>query len=234
MIKDTNVFDYEVNTSINAVIEVQNGTNKEEANLIINIEDQDIFLESLSTSKTKYELADKGNWIEVTKEEYEKLEKAKDINESGINSYQFPNTLDSGLDWSTTLRTNCAYGDSVKKIPANNYLFGFRYLYTKNFTQPFIKVKTSSTDYKSDFNDFGNKFPDHSGMGIHYFIYKGDRIPTTEETFLGVSCQIIGYAYPVVEGFNIQYENGDASTLPYGSLKGMIFYQGLSTGKVQW
>ncbi len=234
-VADASVFDYETNTSLTAVVSVMNGTKTMDANVTVEIEDQNVFLSSLTDSKSAYESAKDGDWIEVTKAEYETLQAIMSVNEVGVSSESFPNNLATAEDWSGGgLYSNTISGDSSISISSGSYLYGFKYYSTSDDPQTGVKVKLSSTGFETGFNDFGNPLPTHSGKGVHFFIYKGDRVAVTAESFIGVMGWYLAYAYPR-SSFSVPHSAGDTDDFTgFHHSDHLMYLQGLTTTKVQW
>ncbi len=231
---DASAYDYETNTSLTAVVSVMNGSKTMDANVTVDLENEDVFLASLTDSKSAYESASDGDWVIITQAEYEALGAIKMVHEAGMKTSVFPNTVSSlGGGWVAGI-TLVNTGDSVGIIPSGGMVYAFKY-YLNNaiFNQIGAKVKVSSTANDEGFESYGNALPDHTGLGIHYFIYKGGMTPASVDSYLG-TYQLQNSANGKIDGLSSFYEFAETSG-KLGSTHGNAgYYQALSTTKVQW
>jgi len=183
----------------------------------------------LSDSQTTFKAADDGDWIEITKAEYEAL--ALELNEvTKVATEESDYLTDDDLIGSNGPTYTLANGNGVD-IPANSYVFAFRF-YSKSSNHTGTRVKISDTSLTSGYSNLGGVLP-MVDTGDHFFVLKGNNSKVENTGYLA-------YLFKGNVGYNdndkrILYTSGDASSLNSDSSNNSTFlYQGLSTTQKQW
>lgn len=248
-VNETAAFDYETNSTITAIVEVEGNSVSETLNVAITLNDKDDLEFLLSDSKADYVAASDGDWIQVTEEEYNDL--ALSLND--VSFLGTPNTeydsYTSGLSGTHEFSSANYIGAT---IPAEDYVFAFKF-YLSNGSDiqkiskaksevsvsidasPVFKVK-QSTNITSGYSVIGNDFPAMPAYtGTVYYILKGNSTNYNAESFLAFY-KPSGFEMGFVSGTGYYYYAGGANTTSLGSNKftGTLFYQGLSTSQKQW
>lgn len=238
-IADIAAFDFETNKSIAGKIKITVDIVEEEINFTIKINDvtDDEISKNLTTSKNDYANAKDGNWITITKIEYEKLESnIKNISYAGMNKTQF---IDTPVRFfaSQSLFVSLA-GPAIEPIPENSYVFAFKYVRVGDITSENAQVKISVKDSVSGFTKLGNVLPITEGAitNTHYYVLKRNNTSTTDRAYVGFYSEgsVLGRAK--VDGDILtNYTFGDAETNSATSNNvGDCLYQAMSTTKSQW
>ena len=242
-VADKDAFDYESNTTLTGTITLSNGEDSVTSSITIALTDfVDAIEELLSTSKDAYVSASSADWIEVTKDEFEALEKQlEEVSHSGTSpeDYDFDmNSTGFSLGNSdTTGRTVANISDAT--LPEGSYLFGIRfYVGTGIFgVCESNKVKLSETNVSVGYVDIGNPLPEKTSAEREvFFILKGNFSATMNSGYLAL------YYAPKNGGTlkdssieSVHFQTGDISDFAVNALQDFtIAYQGLSTTKLQW
>lgn len=196
-------------------------------------EDTDKILGSLSTSKSSYEAAANGSWIEITNAEYSSLAASlSNVTRSGTSETDYI-TATTGAILTNTGSFTIAQNDG-NTMPSGSYLFAVK-INIGGGTNTSSKVKISNTSASAGFSDLGTVLPSHT-TGEHFFLLKGNATATTSIGYLGYykpSGAAI-YRNSVAGKGSYQFENNDSNTLSQ-AFTGIVFlYQGLSTTTKQW
>lgn len=188
---------------------------------------------TLTTSKQAYKDANDGNWIEVTKEEYDNLAKElEEITKVGLNDTDYESD-DTKLRSGARSYTLAMTGGTSVRIPKDAYTIAFKYVSKEAGTRVDDKVKISSnSDPLVGYTNLGTKLPSHSGVGEHYFVIKNNSTKNTAEGHLAFySSKNTGYK--TIAGISNRVSNGDSNTL--NSTETIIYqFQALATIKKQW
>ena len=195
---------------------------------------KDGILSALSTTKTAYQSATSGSWIEVTSAEYNNLASTlSNITRSGTSEadYQTVSTTSPGI---TNVNAWTIAQNDGNTLPTGSYLFAVK-IKTATATNTGAKVKLSNTSVNAGFADVGSVLPPHAA-GEHFFVLKGNATATTSTAYLGLfkplgATIVVG---PLTGKGNYSFETGDVNSLP-SNFGGIVFlYQGLSTTNLQW
>ncbi|WP_350285738.1 cadherin repeat domain-containing protein [uncultured Croceitalea sp.] len=236
-VNDPLVFDYETNPLLTAIIEYQTSDGTKELEINVQLENNDDILHFLSTSQGIYELSSPGDWIMITKEEYETLENnLSEIDYCGTTKEQYDLVISGAPDLVHRGSFTVA-NDNGAEIPAGSYLFAFKYDIIPQVPKINIddtQIKVSETSVAMGFNDLGGTLPTHSIGEIH-FVLKGNETPLPTIGFLGMykdtgvwtNSQFIGEVYYYGAG---NVSNLDDTVVNQKSFK----YQGLATTIKQW
>ncbi len=238
-IADASAFDFETNTSVSGKIKLKVEDVEKEINFTININDvlEDSILANLTSSKTAYENANDGDWIAIDSAEYSNLERnIESLNYGGLNDSQFINKGVNGIsdqDLFVTLT-----GSEILPMPANSYVFAFKYVRNRSFQSVNAQIKISEKDSISGFSNLGTVLPTAEGSvtSTHYFVLKRNQKKATKRSFIGIHTtnNTLSFAR-ISDDIRINYNFGDASTsTATASSVGDALFQALSTTKKQW
>ncbi|MEO9870879.1 hypothetical protein [Ekhidna sp.] len=212
-----------------SVVVILSSCNKDEGNDDIpSMDDSELSIISiLTTSKSAYEAADQERWVSITASEYEELaEKLEDVAKSGVSDAQYSNI---NLTFSPLGFT--FVNDIGATIPANHYLFAFKYSSNSDVLEAQARVKISETNVNSGYSMFAFGLPAHPS-GENFFVFKGTRPATQNESHLAIySAKEIGYITGESNG-KYFFNPGNASEIDQAgdaSLGLVLTYQGLSS-----
>ncbi|TMM55962.1 cadherin repeat domain-containing protein [Maribacter algarum] len=242
-VADKAAFDYELNTNLTGTITITNGEDSVTSSITITLTDfVDAIEAHLTISKDAYASASSGEWIEVTKDEFEALEnQLEEISHSGISQEDYDFDINTAVGFSggnndTRGRTVAHVSDAT--LPIGSYLFGIRfYAGTGIFeVSEGNKIKLSETSITGEYFDIGNPLPEKTSTEREvFFILKGNLTATTNSAHLAFYyAPKNGGGRKVSNGF--RYESSrDATDFAGDPRQGHTYaYQGLSTTKLQW
>jgi hypothetical protein len=229
-------FDFETNPSIQGVIEIDNGVETISVDLRIDLTNRDDIAFVLTDSQQNYMDAQAGDWIEITEDEYERLNQVL-LNVLKAGFFEDVTTINPSSNGVFTLANLDESTRNMNKMPNNSLVFAFKYYATDNqLTSDRHRVKQSSLANSAGFENIGNPLPPHQRVnGAACFVLKGSEdIITSEEGFLGFqksSGSAMGIALtPGVMLFAL----GEASEFNMESNDNLALYEGLSTTTKQW
>ncbi len=240
-ISDASAFDYEINQTIEATVQVSSTDEVAQASVVININDLDDIAFRLTDSEQDYLDTDIGNWVLITEDEYNILASSlNEVTKLGTSDGQYDDDIQTepAINQGLTIINN-----NSLTIPSGSYVFAFKYHAYVNQTGGAVppienaKVKISETDIANGYYDLGFTLPTHEN-GDRFFVLKGNNTPTSALGYLGV-CESDGMGYKRIEGTNV-YSNACAASdffnkednAAAGGL--VVMYQGLSTTQKQW
>lgn len=240
-VADVDAFDFESNATVTATGNVTVDGVTESAIITISLNDVDLIKNQLTTSKTSYESASDGDWIEITATEYGNLAaNVSAIAKSGMTDNEYND--DITINRSGTSNWSIANVTSTATIPTDSYVFAFKYrigLVNNGGAMLGFQVKRSTKSATEGYVDMGGALPSHTGQNENkYFVLKGyDGTKTTSEGHLGLhkpGAASIGYMRPT--GGQYYFKSGELTEdFPSNSKYNALFmYQGLSTTEVQW
>src|SRR5690554_5923473 len=235
-VANTTLFDFETNPVISATISILDLNYTTSATATINLNDLDDIASFLSTSKADYIAAADGEWVIVSEGEYNALaSKLNHVSRAGTteNEYtnsSFPITESSSSGWVISNVTSA-------NMPANSFVFAFKYHIYSGTNVSSSKVKQSSTSISDGYSDLGTALPLHAGNQENIcFVLKGSNSMTTNEGYLAfykAESTVMGKLQQEL-GSQTYYHPGDVNeglTLTTGI---QALYQGLSTTQKQW
>lgn len=227
---DASFFDFETNPIIQGVIEINNGTETVSSDLLIELNNNDDILFSLSESKQDYRNAQAGDWIEITEAEYNNLAiNLNEVSKIATSDADYDNILLPSTISSSAADTTIANNNGVI-MPSGSYLFAFKYIAGGVTTN--MRVKQSSTDIDIDYQDIGNILPMSPASGDHYLVLKASSDPTSSIGYLAVYSPIKTFRnYPTALNNS---GNGQTNELPNFLSNNLFLYQGLSSTQRQW
>jgi len=241
-VADKTAFDYELNTTVIGNLTLSNGTESVTATITITLIDLGDAIEMvLSTSKNAYIAASAGDWIEVTKEEFESLEtQIEAISYSGMNEeeFVFENfTTGISLGNNTTLGYTIANSTNAT-LSEGSYLFAIRFLVGTGIfgISEGNKVKLSETSVTEGYVTIGNALPEKTSEEREvFFVLKKNLIPTVNEGYLALFIAPTNGSARGNFGGSSYFQTGEITEFTRDPLE-MITqaYQGLSTTKLQW
>lgn len=241
-VADKAAFDYESNTTVTGTITISNGKDSVTSSITITLTDFVDAIEGLlTTSKDVYESASSGDWIEVTKDEFEALEnQLEEITHSGTapEDYDFINTSTGiSLGANDTIGYTLANVSDVT-LPAGSYLFGIRFFVGTGIfgVCEGNKIKLSETNASEGYDDIGNPFPEKTSTEREvFFVLKGNFSATTNIAHLALYFgPANGGTRKDSSGFS-HLQSGDITDFVNVAVEGSTYaYQGLSTTKLQW
>ena len=222
-------FDYETNENIFITVDVSNGSDTEIIEYKIAIQNvDDIWAFLNGSSRTAYENANDGDWIQISESEYNDLANyLANTTKSGASDNQIYNN--TSVESSTGDRTIANNNDI--NIPSNSYLFAFKYYSWINNVST-SRIKLSQGDAGGSYQDVGNVLPEHNDEYNH-FVLKGANNPTSSEGFIGMYA---GGAVGAKDDNNSSYKwrNGNVDNLDNTASGSVYLFQGLSTTLKQW
>lgn len=189
---------------------------------------------TLTTSKTAYQNAVSGDWIQITETEYNLLATVlNSVSKIGTTDTQYNDISDiipigSGVDGITIAN------DNEITVQSGSYIFAYKYNVTEDNVSS-TKVKVSETSVTENYKNIGSILPPHN-FGDNYFVLKGSNSRTADTGHLGVFClEKMGYKV-ISDSTNYYYTLKDTTGLDTKgrTQKAMILYQGLSTTEKQW
>ncbi|MDH7447305.1 cadherin repeat domain-containing protein [Aquimarina sp. 2201CG14-23] len=237
LVKDSSVFNYEINTGISATINVRGGELSKTSNINITVNDIDDIEYLLSDSKLEYNQAANGDWIRITEEEYNGLaSEILQVSKSGIDDSEYLDV--SEIISSTSTPTTLANQTEIAVMPIDSYIFAFKYYVVEAIGSKGSKIKQSSISNSEEFIDVGNPLPEHSAINEEvYFVLKGNTVQTLNTAYL---------AFFKTAGLTIGRKDSSDDNTYYFALSDTnsfvelsdtrlkILYQGLSTNVKQW
>ena len=190
---------------------------------------------TLTTSKSAYQNASNGDWIQITGLEYNLLATVlNSVAKIGTTDDQYNDSANILAVSSGSSGITIANDNGIT-IPNNSYIFAFKYNVTDDNAGS-TKVKISNTSVTEDYVSLGAVLPPHD-QGDNYFVLKGSNTRISGNTgYLGVFClERMGYK-ELVDPTDYYYNLSDATML---DVKGktataVILFQGLSTTEKQW
>ncbi|MBL3655188.1 cadherin repeat domain-containing protein [Fulvivirga sediminis] len=236
-IAEASIFNYELNQDIKAIVRISVGEIFELSNVTINLNDKDDILHILSTSIDSYNKASAGDWIEVTKEEYDALESQMyKVSTAGLNDTTFisdTNLLNSGAkDFTLCTRSNEDDLNESIDIKSNEYIFAFKYVSMTEVERNSDEVKISKDGDPLVLTSIG-LLPTHSGIGVHYFVLKGASIANSMPGYLAFySSNSTGHSE--IKDYYLMATSGNVNKFS-NYVENIIYqYQGLKTSVKQW
>jgi len=236
-VKDPLIFDFEINPLITALIGYQVDGKTEEFELKVRLENRDDILHFLTASQGLYELANEGDWIKITEEEYETLaNNLSEIHYCGTTKEQYdqqiPELPDEWHSGSFTIANN-----NGAPIPEGAYLFAFKYSFIPHVTKINIddtQLKVSTAAIDQGYEDFGPPLPLHT-YDDAFFLLKANDDPMPKEGFLGMYKDTYVWTNSQFITEEYYYGTGNVSDLDGFVRNQKSFkYQGLATTIKQW
>lgn len=232
---DKSFFDFETNPSIQGVVEISNGIESKAVDVRIDLNNiEDIIALVLSESLQDYNDASNGDWIEITKNEYDELSTALlEVKKSGY--YPTSDFLYAPSGDGVLTLSNLNEGSS-NAMQDNSLVFAFKYFAAETqLTSDRHRVKQSSITNSTGFENIGNPLPIHqrNGGGVHFVLKGSANMITSNQGFLGFqksAGSTMGIAVAIGTHF---YALGEASDL-VSEATGRALYEGLSTTIRQW
>ncbi|NAS13162.1 cadherin repeat domain-containing protein [Poritiphilus flavus] len=230
-------FDFEINETITALVNASNGTDTESIPIEVSIDDIDDIEFVLSDSKSDYQSAMAGEWLEISKKEYDSLFTIiNSINLVGSSEDDYNGAARANSFEYHSNRTVANFGNL---LPKGEYLFAFKYISGATEVNA-AKVKISETSVTSGYQDFGSVLPNHGADEV-YFILKGNDTNYTNDTYLAMySDKSIAWD-PFFQQSTVNhiFRSGDTNILGGDNMvirqaNTVCTYQGLSTPIKQW
>ncbi len=217
---------------ITTTVEIYENINKKakaSVNLKINLTTSNPLKDNLSSSLGKYELATEGSWVEVTKSEYDNIYnayyKAVKVGASDEHIQDVISNLSVVSAWSngsTEGVTASFIKNHVSDHTHRGALIGVCYYNPTDDEQIGCNAKESGSMY-TKYYQRGEKFPSHSGKGMHYFIYKklGDFVPQGRKFFAFFGKKLALYPMPKID-LHCRYTSGDDGLLTESTFDDVI------------
>lgn len=232
-VADAALFDFETNPVITAVVSVITSETSKTIDVTINLNDLDDIAHWLTTSEEAYLEAADGDWIEITKSEYNKL--ANNLNEVSKVA-----TSDDNYNRTPILRSedseSTLSNDVNSAMIKDSYVFAIKYHAASVDNSTTTKVKLSTTSASEGYSDLGYALPKHSGTNEDlYFVLKGNDWKTDDKGYIAFykpAGSRIGYLELTGNDSHV-YADEDKNSLDQTS-SGRLLYQGLSTTQKQW
>ncbi len=233
---DASFFNFEINPAIQGVIEISNGLETISVDLRIDLINRDDIAFALTDSQQDYTDAQAGDWVEITEDEYERLNQVLiAITKAGF--FEEGPTISPSPNGVYTLANLDQSPQNRNTMPNNSLVFAFKYYAIDNpLNSDRHRVKQSSLTNSTGFENIGNPLPPHQRVnGAACFVLKGgEDLITSNEGFLGFqksSGSVMGIAiHPGVLLFGL----GEVSELNMESNGDLALYEGLSTTIKQW
>ncbi|MDH7447304.1 hypothetical protein [Aquimarina sp. 2201CG14-23] len=190
----------------------------------------------LTVSKSKYTNAVEGQWILITEAEYNLLAtEIMEVSKSGVLESEYNES--SNIITTTSSPTTLTNETTHAIMPANSYLFAFKYYAIDASDQPGLKIKQSNTSNTEGYSDVGDPLPRHTASNQEvFFLLKGSNAPTNSG-YLAIfkpAGLTIGRK-STTDNNTYFFELGDTSnTSDKTSTPLKLLYQGLSTTTKQW
>ncbi|MFC4633338.1 cadherin repeat domain-containing protein [Dokdonia ponticola] len=233
---DASFFDFETNPAIQSVIEINNGVETISVDLRIDLNNRDDIAFVLTNSQQNYMDAQAGDWIEITADEYERLNQVLiDVLKAGF--FEDVTTINPSSNGVFTMANLDESTRNMNIMPNNSLVFAFRYYAVDNqLNSDRHRVKQSSLANSIGFENIGNPLPPHQREnGAACFVLKGsEALITSEQGFLGFqksSGSTMGIA--ITSGVML-FAQGEASEFNMESNGNLALYEGLSTTIKQW
>jgi len=241
IVADPSKFDYESVKKMQANILVTNGTESENGNVNILVNDVDDILSFLVSSKSKENYANNRPrlWMTITKEDYESLaENLNEITRTGLDETVF----DTPSENVETINRVATYVNNQQPLmPVGSSLFAFKYKAAGADASAGLcvgeaKVKLADGQDNPTFNDVG-WLPCHDN-GEVFFLYVGGTNPTVNEGSIAFFSSNDVRSTKSDPNQNSTIIGGDQSAVS-DAAGGTTFpramqYQGLSTTQIQW
>jgi hypothetical protein len=198
---------------------------------------QELEVTYLLTSQQDYIVANDGDWIEITEAEYNNLAtNLNNVSTAGLSDGVFesnPGSLDSNGGSGYTMCTQNT-SDTNLRIKEDNYVFAFKYVSMVATTRTTDRVKiSSSTTITDTFTDLGSTLASHSGIGVHYFVIKGNNTKNSGDGYLAIySSNSTGKK--TMAGYSNYYRSGNHSSMNAQETTSIYQYQALTTTEKQW
>lgn len=233
---DPFAYDFESDAIVTGRVTASNGTDVQTFEITINVNDIDDIEYVLSQSKSDYQSASVGDWIEITVEEYDNLAfTLTEVAYTGSEDQTYATIINASRGYE--YHSNVTLCNEKAPIPENNYLFAFRYV-SGSTEVGNAKVKISPSSRASGFQDIGIVLPQHGADEV-FFVLKGNDLQYTEESYLGMySENSIAVDIEHLGLGQHYFRTGDVSLI--GDTNGITvsthlsIYQGLSTPIKQW
>jgi len=235
-VANTTLFDFETNPVISATISILDLNYTTSATATINLNDLDDIASFLSTSKADYIAAADGEWVIITEGEYSSLaSKLNYVFRAGTTESEYTDSSIS-ISESNTYNFVTSIVNSAN-MPANSFVFAFKYFAYTVSNEITSKVKLSSTSISDGYSDLANALPSHSGNQENIcFVLKGSNSMTNNEGYLAFykgSNSAMGLLNK--PGSQSYFGNGDVNSgLTLITSTSKPLYQGLSTTQKQW
>ena len=200
---------------------------------------QDAIFNNLTTSITAYNNAINGDWIAITKAEYDSLaNNVRSVSTSGLDANKFTDSSLGGFS-SRDIFVSLT-GTDVALVPENSYVFAFKYVRNSNYDSDSAQVKISSEGSSAGFSNIGASLPSASGTATstHYYVLKGSDTPTatSSSSYIGFYSKLYALGYQTITGdiiTNYRFGNNTVTSTTSGSSADCL-YQALSTTEKQW
>ena len=173
---------------------------------------------SLSTSKSTFQNANKGEWIAITSEEYYALTTdISNVSRSGMPEPNFSLNNVTGY-WSGYPTLTALIGSDVNKVRAGSFVFAFKYIRYESNTASGARVKLSETSETDGYENLGDALPDATGdnSSIHYYVLKVEdgTATTSSNSYVGFFCEgkVIGFSLGLLPDVSTNWTWGDIST----------------------
>ena len=224
---------------VTGIVTATNGTESEDFVITVNILDEDDIASFLTVSLASYQAANNGEWIEVTEEEFDDIaNNLLEISYVGTPNGDYGSITFLNLPNQTyTYLSNRTIANRTPTMPANEYLFAFRYISgTSSANNANVKVSLESNS--TGFDTVGTPLPTH-GENEVFFVLKGSEVQFSEPAYIGMFSEgRIGYNSENSTPGSCYIRSGDRSTLADSNgaeiLLKLAAYQGLSTPLKQW
>ncbi|MBW1294018.1 hypothetical protein [Aquimarina litoralis] len=190
----------------------------------------------LTTSRDKYTNATNGQWILITESEYNALaNEMLDVSKSGVLESEYNES--SNIITTTSSPTTLTNETETAVMPANSYLFAFKYYAIQASDQPGLKVKQSSSGNLEGYADVGEPLPRHTASNQEvFFVLKGNDLPSISGHLAIFKPAGLTIGRKSTTDNNTYYfELGDTSSVSDKTSTPLkLLYQGLSTTTIQW
>lgn len=227
-VANVQMFNYEINQRIDAIVSITDGTNTKNINVAITINDIDDIAYYLTTSKNAYTNATDDNWVKITESEYNALaNQLLAVNKAATSDVEYEiniGPIESTVDWSFV-------NDNGHIIPVDNYVFAIKY-HAITMDNDACNVMYATNSITGPYTTLGGDLPNHDD-GEQYFVLKGSKTKSTAISYLAFHAMgkmkaifLSGasyYAYP-----------GLATDITLADVNYVWLYQGLSTDIKQW
>lgn len=238
-VENSLAFDFELSETVSAMATATNDTESESFSITVTINDIDDIEYVLSESKSDYQNAMAGDWLEITQKEYDSLFTI-------INSISRVGSTENDYNGSARAtsfeyHSNSTVANSGNPLPKGEYLFAFKYISGATDVTG-AKVKLSETSVSSGYQDFESVFPSHGDAGNDsYFVLKGNDTNYANDAYLAMySDKSIAWdpSFQQVTENHI-FKSGDTNIFGENNTAIQIAntvcpYQGLSTPIKQW
>lgn len=230
-VADWQLFDFESNPTIYAIVTATNGNETETTNITLNLADLDDIWSFLNSSRTNYENASNGDWVIITESEYNDL--ANYLNETTKSG-----TSDSDMFSSTSIApASSPYtvaNNNGLTLPEGSYFIAFKY-YSWDNNVVSNRVKLSTSGITGPYENIGTVLPEHDSE-FNHFVYKGNNSAIGTTGHLAIY-ESVSLGYRIISGNNgYWFANGDSNTLDTeaSTSNATFLYQGLSSTQKQW